>query len=78
MSGQHPPLDCRQVKSILKHYGFRLRNQVGSHEQWVGKVGGRFRKVTVDCPKEPFTRDLLNFMIEQSGLTRKQWYEAVR
>ena len=77
MSGQNPPLDCRQVKRILAHFGFKLCGGKGSHENYSASINGRFRKVTVDCPKEPFTGDLLKSMVAQSGLTRKQWYDAL-
>jgi len=33
-----------------------------SHEDWVATIDGRFRKVTVDCPKAPFSQELISSM----------------
>lgn len=79
MSGQHPPLTCAQFKTILTKMGFKPRPQKGtSHEQWVGEVGGKFRKVTVDCPKAPFSQELISSMAKQAGVTKKIIYEFYR
>jgi len=77
MSGHHPPISCADFKAILKQLGFSPRpNKSGtSHEQWIGNVGGRFRKVTVDCPKAPFTQDLIASMAKQAGVSKKQIYD---
>lgn len=72
MSGHYPPLTCAEVKRILRALGFVLRNQEGSHEQWIAQAP--FRKVTVDCPKAPFSGWLLRVMIRQAGVTKKQFY----
>jgi hypothetical protein len=47
-----------------------------SHEDWIGNVGDVFRKVTVDCPKAPFSHDLIGSMAKQAGVTRKTIYDA--
>jgi predicted RNA binding protein YcfA (HicA-like mRNA interferase family) len=79
MSGEFPPLTCKDVKETLKHLGFAARPQKGtSHEQWVRKTNGAFHKVTVDCPKAPFSPDLINSMAKQAGLTKKEFYSAFR
>ena len=77
MSGQHPPISCADFKAILKQLGFSPRpNTSGtSHEQWVCNIGGRFRKVTVDCPKAPFGHELIGSMAHQAGVTKKRIYE---
>jgi hypothetical protein len=79
VSGQHPPISCADFKAILTELGFERRNRKkqtsGSHEDWIGNTGGRFRKVTVDCPKAPFTHDLIGSMANQAGVTRKQIYD---
>jgi predicted RNA binding protein YcfA (HicA-like mRNA interferase family) len=80
MSGQHPPITCADFKEILKALGFSIRDRrkqsSGSHEDWVGKdASGRFRKVTVDCPKAPFSQDLINWMAKQAGVTKAKIYE---
>ena len=78
MSKEHPPLTCAEVKRILKNLGFEPRPRKGtSHENWVGSPSGRFRKVTVDCPKAPFTQGLIQSMANQAGVTKKQFYAAL-
>lgn len=78
MSSVHPPLTCKQVKQILSSLGFKLREQKGSHEQWVKDAsGGRF-KVTVDCPKSPFSPDLISSMARQAGVSKKAFYAALK
>ena len=77
---RHRPLECREVKQILKNPGFAARPQKGtSHEQWVkydadGKLLG---KVTVDCPKAPFSQDSISFMAQQAGVSKNDFYEAL-
>jgi hypothetical protein len=46
-----------------------------SYEHWVAEIDGKFRKVTVDCPKAPFSPDLIGSMAKQAGVTKKQVYE---
>ena len=77
MSGQHPPITCADFKAILKVLGFAPRPQKSgtSHEQWVATINGKFHKVTVDCPKAPFSGDLLQSMARQAGVTKKKIYD---
>lgn len=78
MSGQHPPLTCKDVKRALKVLGFVYQRTEGSHEHYTGMFRGRFRLVTVDCPKAPFSQDLIASMANQAGLTKKELYAVVR
>lgn len=79
MSGVYPPLTCKDVKQILKSLGFEPRPKNGtSHEQWVRKDNKGFFKVTVDCPKAPFSPDLISSMAKQAGLSKKEFYAAFR
>jgi len=78
MSGVYPPLKCKDVKQILKSLGFSSRPQKGtSHEQWIKKDRSGFFKVTVDCPKAPFSPDLISSMAKQAGVSKKQFYAAL-
>ncbi|MCP5273485.1 MAG: type II toxin-antitoxin system HicA family toxin [Burkholderiales bacterium] len=78
MSGKYYPLTCKQVKKILKNLGFEFRSQKGtSHEQWVRNDSRGFFKVTIDCPKQPFTQDLISSMAKQAGVTKKEFYAAL-
>jgi predicted RNA binding protein YcfA (HicA-like mRNA interferase family) len=77
MSGHHPPLTCAEVKSILKNLGFKPSPRTGtSHEQWEKVENNRKFKVTVDCPKQPFSHDLIRYMARQAGVTVKEFYAA--
>ncbi len=79
MSGVYPPLTCKDVKQILKSLGFEPRPKNGtSHEQWFRKDNKGFFKVTVDCPKAPFSPDLISSMAKQAGLSKKEFYAAFR
>ena len=75
MSRFYKPLTCREVKKILKNLGFAFRNQVGSHENWVRDEPPPFRKVTVDCPKQPFSPMLTESMARQAGVSKKEFYQ---
>jgi hypothetical protein len=77
MSGHYPPLTCDEFKSVLETLGFvkRKPKSGSTHEDWVATIDGRFRKVTVDCPKAPFSQDLISSMAKQAGVTKKRIYE---
>lgn len=78
MSGWKP-LTCKEVKAILTNLRFRYRNTEVSHEQWVPiDPQAPFRKVTVDCPKAPFSQDLIGFMHRQAGVSKKAFYAALK
>lgn len=77
---KYPALDCAEVKRILKALGFeQRRNNAGSHETWINdhETKGRL-KVTVDCPKAPFSVMLIKSMIKQAGSDRDAFYQATR
>lgn len=80
MSSHHPPLSCAEVKRLLVFLGFveRPRRSGTSHEDYVGTFRGLFRKVTVDCPKAPFSPDLISSMARQAGITKRELYNAHR
>jgi hypothetical protein len=77
MSSHHPPLTCAQFKAVLKILGFSPRPMKSgtSHEDWVATINGVFRKVTVDCPKAPFSQYLISSMAKQAGVTKKTIYQ---
>jgi predicted RNA binding protein YcfA (HicA-like mRNA interferase family) len=45
-----------------------------SHAQWVKDTGGKRYKVTVDCPKAPFTQFLIDSMARQAGSSKREFY----
>lgn len=42
-----------------------------SHVHWKKIVNGKLFKVTVDCPKAPFSDTLVSSMAHQAGVTKK-------
>lgn len=52
--------------------GFEPQKQDGtSHEPWKKIVNGKLYKVTVDCPKAPFSKTLVKSMAAQAGVSKK-------
>lgn len=80
MSGFFHPLTCKEVKRILKAFGFNPRPIKGtSHEHWVkySPEGRLLGKVTVDCPNAPFSPDLVSSMAKQAGVSKREFYAAL-
>lgn len=48
-----------------------------SHEKWTATINGKRRIVIVDCPKAPFTKYLLNNMINQTGYSKKEFNKCL-
>lgn len=65
MSRWKKPLTCKEVKKTSCNLGFSYRNTEGTHENWIKNTALRRWKVTVDCPKQPFT----DFSREVHGIT---------
>jgi predicted RNA binding protein YcfA (HicA-like mRNA interferase family) len=79
VSGEYPPLTCKDLKKILGFLGFIPRPTKGtSHEQWVKEENGRLYKVTVDCPKASFSQTLIKSMAEQAGVKKKDFYRIFK
>lgn len=62
---------------MLKSLGFTLRTTKGSHEQWVKDENGKRFKVTVDNHHSPFGPFLVDSMVKQAGVTKKQFYALI-
>lgn len=77
MPKAYPKLTCAEVKKILKNLGFEERAQKGSHQHFVKDIEGRRYKVTVDCPKAPFSDFLIKSMIRQSGCPKEIFLAAL-
>lgn len=79
MSGHYPPLTCDEVKQILKNLGFEIctNRGKGSHENYCRLSKAGLLKVTVDCPKSPFSPSLIKSMSSQAGLGKKDFYKAL-
>ena len=78
MSGEYPPITCKELKAILAHLNFQPTTQSGSHQQWVLIKDGKKYKVTVDCPKSPFSQTLIKSMAAQAGKTKKDFYAILK
>lgn len=66
------PPTCAQVKTALKNMGFEESAQKGtSHQHWRKIVKDMLYKVTVDCPKAPFSSTLVASMAAQAGVSKK-------
>ena len=75
---RHHPLTCKEVKCVLKVLGFSpTPGKRTSHEQWIKEEKGRFRQVTVDCPKSPFSQDLVKWMAKQAGVSKNKFYSLL-
>ena len=75
MSSEQPPITCKELKAILSSLGFAFSTKEGSHEQWVLIKDGKKYKVTVDCPKAPFSQFLIKSMASQAGKSKKDFYK---
>ncbi len=71
-------LTSQEVERILNRYGFLLKHTAGSHQQFVGFVRGRKRKVTVIKNQKRFAPKTLASMLRQSGLTEQEWLDALK
>lgn len=68
--------DCKQVKLALKRMGFEAQKQNStSHIHFKKVVSGKLFKVTVDCPKAPFSNDLVKSMAKQAGVDKRTFLE---
>ena len=66
-------LSSRDIEKILSRHGFILSRQKGSHQQFVGFIHGKKRRVTVIANQKSFTPGTLKSMIRQSGLDEKEF-----
>lgn len=79
MGRKYPLLTRPEVEAILVALGFFVKKTTGSHAQWEGSNGGKRRIVTVkklSRDTDQYSDFLLNSMIEQSGLSKDEFYKA--
>ncbi len=67
------PLSSRDIEKILRKHGFVLSRQKGSHQQFVGFIHGKKRRVTVIANQKGFAPGTLKSMIRQSGLSEEEF-----
>jgi len=78
MSGHYPPLTPAEVEEILRKAGFTLKRHEDTHYYWEGYIKGQRRVVCVDHISgkkgKTFSHRLIAFMIDQSGMSKKEFY----
>ncbi|MCD6532603.1 MAG: type II toxin-antitoxin system HicA family toxin [Deltaproteobacteria bacterium] len=80
MGFRYPELTPAKVRKLLRKAGFKKARQEGSHEQWEGHTKGQRRIVTVDSlgsKKETYGARLIQSMVNQSGLSKKEFYKKL-
>jgi len=66
-------LSSKDIEKILYRHGFVLSRQKGSHQQLIGFIHDRKRRVTVIANQKSFAPGTLKSMIRQSGLSEKEF-----
>jgi len=74
MPKKYPPLTPDEVVRILRARGFDYDHSRGSHEYHKGMIKGVSRMVTVDTHCREFDARMIRFLLNQSGLTREEFY----
>lgn len=74
MPKRYPPLTPDEVIRILQARGFAYDYSRGSHDYYKGIIRGIARIVTVDRHYREFDVKFIRFMLDQSGLTREEFY----
>jgi len=75
---RYPTLTPSEVKKILQARNFLRVNTRGSHAYYEATINGKRRVVTVDEHVSQFDDFLLKSMIEQSGLSREEFYGSTK
>jgi len=78
MPRKYPPLTPREVIAILRARGLVYDHSHGSHEYHSGTLKGQRRFVTVDMNYREFSVQRIKDMIDQSGLTREEFYGSTK
>ena len=78
MPRQYPPLTPEEVIRILRARGFVWQRIRSSHEFYRGVVRERVRNVTVDRHYPEFDPKRIRDMLDQSGLTREEFYGSTK
>ncbi|HID87074.1 MAG TPA: addiction module toxin, HicA family [Anaerolineae bacterium] len=78
MPRKYPPLTPDEVVRILRARGFDYDHSRGSHEYYKGTIKGIPRTVTVDVHYGEFDAKMIRFLLDQSGLTREEFYGSTK
>ena len=66
-------LSSKDIEKVLQRHGFILSRQKGSHQQFVGFIHSKKRRVTVIANQKSFATGTLKSMIRQSGLPEEEF-----
>jgi len=72
-----PPLEARDVLTILRSLGLTLSHSKGGHDFYKGTRGGKACTVTFDAKQAPFEAFLLKSMADQARASRDEFYGAL-
>ncbi len=78
MPKQYPPLTPAEVVKILLARAFVWERTRASHEYYRGLVRGRIRNVTVDRHYSELDVKRVRDMIDQSSLSRDEFYGSTK
>lgn len=70
-------LSSEDVERVLRKNNFKRVRQKGSHQQFVGYVKGKKKRVTVLANQKDFTTPTFKSMILQSGLSEEEWLDSL-
>ncbi len=73
-SRKYPPLTPKQIENILLSRGYNYFKSQGDHNFYICEVGGKKHVAQIDMRASEVQGHWLKLTIEQSGMTRKQFY----
>ncbi len=78
MPRKYQTLTPAEVIAIIRARGFVYDHSRGSHEYYCAEIRGRTHHVTVDKHYKQFSVERIRDMIDQSGLTREEFYGSTK
>jgi predicted RNA binding protein YcfA (HicA-like mRNA interferase family) len=75
---KYPVLKLKEVLAILSQHNFSEIRSEGSHHHYMAIINDQNRVVTVGHGKTEFEAFLIKSMINQSGLSREDFYGATK
>lgn len=71
---KYPPLEPKEIEDILFARGFLHYKNKGDHRYYFQDVQGEKKIVQIDWGVDMYNSKWIKVVLEQSGLTRKQFY----
>lgn len=75
---KYPPLRPRDIIRIVEARGFVLDHTKGDHRYFSCIVNGRKRMTQVDWGIDMYGERLIKKVIQQTGMTRIQFYASIK